>query len=1046
MRASNKKITILSEAEQAALYEIPDFDDVQRLNYLNFTPEEQVLMRSRANLPAQVHCAIQIGYFKAKHRFFPLDWDDVQEDVDFVMQEYFPGQFFHPSIITKHQYYAQCNTIASHFDYRPWSKEFEPLLIDQAKQILRRDVSPQFIVIELLAFMQEKKIMRPGYTSLQAIVSSVLNAEHRRLGTILRESLTEADKSSLQNLLFEKESETLSGLADLKQDTKDFKSRMISAEREKLLSIKPLYQLAKSLLPKLNLSQQNIQYYASLVDYYDVYDLRKELKSELSNLYLLCYLSQRYLHFNDNLMDAFGLSLKQFETDLKEKTKEAYANYAVSKQNDSFIMRKLSRLFLNKKALPNQISFGDVRQEAFATIISEEALRNKLPNENEEELQPIDFYWKQVDALFHRYQLQLRPLMMAIDFSSTKADSPWFTAITWLKEIFNADKTINRYPITASPEKTRPKRLEKYLIDTNAKGEKKFHADRYEFWIYRQLKKRLKAGEIYLADSVHNRSLQQEISSANEKGALVKPLDIPALKSPIKQLLDERCNELRAEWLKFNSDFTQGKLKHLYYDEKTQTLHLKKSNTEQDEEVQYRFYEQLPLCDITDVLRFVNERCRYSSAFTLLQPRYAKLLADENSLNAVILAQALNNGNLNMAEISDIPYDRLLDMYQSRVRFQTLKKANDLIGDDIAQMPIFPYYSLDMAILYGGVDGQKFEVARPTLKARRSKKYFKKGKGVVAYTLLVNHIPLQTELIGAHEHESYFAFDIWYNNTSSIRPTAITGDMHIINKANFAMMDWFGGKLYPRFTNLQTQTKHLYCGDDQAQYSDWIIKPVDKIDRQLIEEEWPNIEPIIRALGLKEITQSILIKKLCTYSTSNRTRKAIFEYDKLIRSIYTLKYLQDRKLQRDIHRSQNRVESYHQLRAAIATAYGKKLLSGRGDREIEISNQCGRLIANAIIHYNSAILSKLKLKYEAAGDHKALAMLKKISPVAWRHIHFQGHFIFSEDNIIDIDAIINKIFLNGVKKKGMAKNNPEISEVGLEPLIPKYMPNLMPMG
>ena len=1025
MRASNKNLTILSEAEQAALYEIPDFDDVQRLNYLNLTPEEQVLMRSRANLPAQIHCAIQMGYFKAKHRFFPFDWKEVQEDVDFIMQEYFPGQLFHPISITKHQYYAQCHVIASHFGYKLWSKEFEPLLISQSEQILRRDVSPQFIVIELLAFMQEKKIMRPGYTTLQAIISKVLNTERNRLGIILQESLTKEDKSSLHKLLLEKEAETLSGLADLKQDTKDFKARMISAEREKLLSIKPLYMLAKSLLPRLNLSQQNVHYYASLVDYCDVYDLRKELKSEQTYLYLLCYLSQRYLHLNDNLMDAFCMHLKQFEGELKEKTKEAYAAYAISKQSDSFVMRKLARLFINKE-LANEISFGEVRKEAFA-IIPEEELRNKIPEEKEEELNSIDFQWKLVDSLFHRYQIQLRPLMMAIDFSSITADNPWLVAIIWFKELFGADKTINRYPVTASPEKTRPKRLEKYLFDTNATGEKKFHADRYEFWIYRQLKKRLKAGELYLADSIHNRSIQQELSLANEKGALVKPLDIPVLRRPIKQLLDERCAELRSEWLKFNIDFTQGKLKHLFYDEKTKTLHLKKSNTDQDEEAQYRFYEQLPLCDITDVLRFVNERSRYSSAFTLLQPRYAKLLANENSLNAVIIAQALNNGNLNMAEIFDIPYDSLLDIYQSRVRLQTVKKANDMIGNDIAQMPIFPYYSLDMAILYGGVDGQKFEVARPTLKARRSKKYFKKGKGVVAYTLLVNHIPLQTELIGAHEHESYFAFDIWYNNTSSIMPTAITGDMHLINKANFAMMDWFGGKLCPRFSNLQAQVKHLYCGDDPTLYAEWLIKPLGMINRQLIEEEWPNIEPIIRALGLKEITQSILIKKLCTYSTSNRTRKAIFEYDKLIRSIYTLKYLQDRKLQRDIHRSQNRVESYHQLRAAIATAYGKKQLSGRGDREIEISNQCGRLIANAIIHYNSAILSKLKLKYEAEGDHKALAMLKKISPVAWQHIHFQGHFIFSGDKIIDLDAIINKIFFHGVKKRSMAKNCPEIS-------------------
>ena len=1029
MRASNQRLTILSEAERAALYEIPDFDDVQRSTYLNLTPEEQVLMRSRDPLAAKVHCAIQIGYFKAKHKFFTFKWKEVQEDIDFIMQEYFPDQLFHPTTISKHQYYAQCQVITEHFGYQSWSTKFEPLLTEQAEQILRRDVSPQFIVIELLAFLQKKKIFRPGYTTLQVIVSKVINAERTRLGHILQENLTAENKSELQKLLSEKEAETLSGLADLKQDTKDFKSRMISAEREKQLSIKPLFQLAKLILPKLNLSQQNIHYYASLIDYYDIYELRK-LKPEQTWLYLLCYLSQRYLHLNDNLIDAFCMHLKQFEAELKEAAKVAYSDYAVSKQTDNFIMRKLSRLFINKE-FRNNITFGRVRKQVFKTIISEKELLEKLPDENEEELQPTDFYWKLVDSLFHRYQLQLRPLMMAMDFSSTNADSPWLAAVMWLKEIFSDKKTINQYPVSESPEKTRPKRLEKYLFETNSKGKKKFRADRYEFWIYRQIKRRIKSGDLYLEDSVHNRSLQQELDAAKEKGALVKPLDIPVLKTPVKQLLDMRFTELRAEWLKFHADFTQGKLKHLCYDEKTSTLHLKKSSAEQDEDAQYRFYEQLPLCDITDVLRFVNAQSGYSSAFTLLQPRYDKLLADENTLNAVIIAQAMNNGNLNMAEISDIPYDNLLEVYQSRVRLQTLKKANDLVGDNIAKMRIFPDYSLDMTILYGGVDGQKYEVARPTLKARRSKKYFKKGKGVVAYTLLVNHIPLQTELIGAHEHESYYAFDIWYNNTSNIMPEAITGDMHVINKANFAIMDWFGGKLCPRFTNLQTQTKHLYCGDDLAQYKDWLIKPVGNIDRQLIEDEWPNIEPIIRALGLKEITQSILIKKLCTYSTSNRTRKAIFEYDKLIRSIYTLKYLQDRKLQRDIHRSQNRVEAYHQLRMAIATAYGKKQLSGRGDREVEISNQCGRLIANAIIHYNSAILSKLKLKYEAEGDQKALAMLRKISPVAWQHIHFQGHFIFSGNKMIDLDAIINKVFLRGVKKKNTVKKRPEKTTVSV---------------
>jgi hypothetical protein len=76
--------------------------------------------------------------FKAKHMFFSFDWDEVevQDDINFVMQEYFPEQFFHPSSITKHQYYAQCHAIASHFGYRMWSKEFEPLLNNKSEQIL----------------------------------------------------------------------------------------------------------------------------------------------------------------------------------------------------------------------------------------------------------------------------------------------------------------------------------------------------------------------------------------------------------------------------------------------------------------------------------------------------------------------------------------------------------------------------------------------------------------------------------------------------------------------------------------------------------------------------------------------------------------------------------------------------------------------------------------------------------------------------------------------------------------------------------------------
>lgn len=532
------------------------------------------------------------------------------------------------------------------------------------------------------------------------------------------------------------------------------------------------------------------------------------------------------------------------------------------------------------------------------------------------------------------------------------------------------------------------------------------HADRYEFWLYRQVRKRFQAGELYIDDSLQHRHLSDELVSMDEKAAVLAQMDIlPAAAGQCPA----RCTggrvacamggvQSRAETGQADAPgIRQG---HAETD-------LAQAQGENQKAREQALYEQLPYCDVADVFRFVNGQCQFLSALTPLQPRYAKKVADADSLMAVIIAQAMNHGNQVMARTSDIPYHVLESTYQQYLRQATLHVANDCISNAIAALPIFPHYSFDLDSLYGAVDGQKFGVERPTVKARYSRKYFGRGKGVVAYTLLCNHVPLNGYLIGAHEYEAHHVFDIWYRNTSDIVPSAITGDMHSINKANFAILHWFGLRFEPRFTDLDDQLQELYCADDLALYEKCLIRPAGQIDRQLIVGEKANIDRIVATLGLKEMTQGTLIRKLCTYTAPNPTRRAIFEFDKLIRSIYTLRYLRDPQLERNVHRSQNRIESYHQLRSTIAQVGGKKELTGRTDIEIEISNQCARLIGNAIIFYNSAILSLLLTKYEAAGNAKALALITQMSPAAWRHILLNGHYTFQTDGkFIDLDALV----------------------------------------
>jgi len=115
MIAKSERLTVFSAAEQEALYGVPDFDDTQRLEYLALTEPELALASSRPGLHAQVHCVLQVGYFKAKHAFFRFDWNEVEDDCAFVLSRYFHGEPFERKAITKHEHYTQREQVAELF-------------------------------------------------------------------------------------------------------------------------------------------------------------------------------------------------------------------------------------------------------------------------------------------------------------------------------------------------------------------------------------------------------------------------------------------------------------------------------------------------------------------------------------------------------------------------------------------------------------------------------------------------------------------------------------------------------------------------------------------------------------------------------------------------------------------------------------------------------------------------------------------------------------------------------------------------------------------
>nr|WP_323855207.1 DUF4158 domain-containing protein [Xenorhabdus sp. Vera] len=129
----NERLSVLTDAEQEALYGLPYFDEAQQWEFLSLSAYELELARNRPDLSAQVYCILQIGYFKAKQAFFRFSFDDMDSDYHFVTHRYFCDTSCEPKMITDHEYYTQRKLIVWLFGHRLWSSKFIPQFVTQAE-------------------------------------------------------------------------------------------------------------------------------------------------------------------------------------------------------------------------------------------------------------------------------------------------------------------------------------------------------------------------------------------------------------------------------------------------------------------------------------------------------------------------------------------------------------------------------------------------------------------------------------------------------------------------------------------------------------------------------------------------------------------------------------------------------------------------------------------------------------------------------------------------------------------------------------------------
>ena len=87
------------------------------------------------------------------------------------------------------------------------------------------------------------------------------------------------------------------------------------------------------IVPQLEISNEGIKYYATLVSYYSVFRLR-QFAAWIRYLYTLCFLLHRYQRLNDNLLSCFIHHVNHFHDEAKTTAKVQAAEERMDSNQD----------------------------------------------------------------------------------------------------------------------------------------------------------------------------------------------------------------------------------------------------------------------------------------------------------------------------------------------------------------------------------------------------------------------------------------------------------------------------------------------------------------------------------------------------------------------------------------------------------------------------------------------------------------------------------------------------------------------------------------
>lgn len=626
MQVKKKRIRILSNNEINELYQTPAFSAVEREEYFSLDNELRAIINGISKIENRIYMILIIGYFRYKPVIHDISDTKTQKDIKYILGKYYPkvNRNIHMNI-SKRTKSRLTSRMLSILGFRQLTPDLKSFLIFRLKDVATICMDPKYILDELLAFLGQQRIALPGYSTVQDLISEVLNYERLRVSNIISSRMTDATAEKINSILHN--DGKLNEIRGCSGNAKDFSSSEINKELCTHSIIGDIYYEVKNIINALDISPGNMNYYATIVKHSKAFSLRRHPKWQ-GILYLCCYLYFRYREINDKIITAFRYLIKKHSEasvlSAKQRVTEEIdlVNKKIKFASDVF------NCFIDK-SLEDSIPFGEVRKKVFS-FISEDDLCLVSQFFDKKKIDATEYQWQYIDSNHHKVANTIRKLFMAIDIIYDEEK----TAIG--KQIQTTRDELNKNGVLDSADLRIIRPVEKhYIVNEGA-----VNTRRFEFHMYTRVSNLLENGSIYSSESEKNKRLEDDLIDVDtwkkSQSVLIEKTGLVRLMTPIEETLselDSRLNEqLKNVSISINSDANEFVKKQPKSNKLQWSLASKKWKTSTDNPV----YKQIKNIGIVDVMKFVNKETDFLSVFNSVSSRKNNLEADHNDLLACI--------------------------------------------------------------------------------------------------------------------------------------------------------------------------------------------------------------------------------------------------------------------------------------------------------------------------------------------------------------------------------------------------------------------------